>query len=79
MWSSLLVVALMLQSGSVAARTQAPPPAAAPADWLVVVATPVYQPDGGVTTETTPLPMAGAGLVHMFARQSVCAPAARIR
>jgi len=76
MWSSLLVVAFMLQTASGAGRGQASPPPAAPPDWLVVVATPVYQPDGGVTTETTPLPMAGAGLVHMFARGSVCAPAA---
>jgi hypothetical protein len=63
----------MLQTG--VARGQASPPPATSPDWLVVVATPVYQPDGGVTTETTPLPMAGAGLVHMFARGSVCAPA----
>jgi len=75
MWSSVLVAALILQTAAVELR-QAPPAAAAPAaEWLVVVATPVYQPDGGVTTETTSLPMAGAGLVHMFARRSVCAPA----
>jgi len=75
MWSSVLVAALMLQTAAVE-RRQAPPAATPAADWLVIVAAPVYQRDGGVTTETTPLPMAGAGLVHMFARRSVCDPAA---
>jgi hypothetical protein len=41
-----------------------------------LVAAPVYLPDGAVRTETTPLPTAGVGLVHLFSRKTVCAPAA---
>jgi hypothetical protein len=70
MLSSLMLAGLLLQSGG------ATPPAAGPAtEWIVVVAVPVYQPDGAVTTETATLPSAGAGLVHVFGRRSICDPA----
>ena len=41
----------------------------------MIVAAPVYQPDGAVAAETVNLPAAGAGLVHIFARRSICDPA----
>jgi len=74
MLSSLVISALLLQSVGVA-RAQVLAPSAVATDWLVVVAAPVYQPDGGVMAETVTLPAAGAGLIHVFARQSVCDPA----
>ena len=73
MLSVLLASALWLQTAG--GRGQAAPPAAAPADWVVVVSAAVYQPDGNVLTETSPLPATGAGLIHVFARRSVCEPA----
>ena len=73
MLSALLASAIVLQAA--AARAQATPSPAPPAEWVVVVSAAIYQPDGGVMTETTTLPVAGAGLVHVFARKSVCEPA----
>ena len=77
MLSALLASALVLQT--VASRgqpTPAPVQTPAPAnEWVVVVSATIYQPDGGVMAETTSLPVAGAGLIHVFARKSVCEPA----
>ena len=83
MLSALLASALLLQTA--ASRGQPAPSPAPPAqvapqnpqnnDWVVVVSAAIYQPDGGVMTETAPLPAAGAGLIHVFARKSVCDPA----
>jgi len=67
-------VLLQVQSGAGAVTPQAP--AKPPTDLVVLVAAPVYQPDGGTTTETIALPPTGAGLVHLFARGSLCNPAA---
>ena len=87
MLSALLASALLLQTAASGAQP-APVPAnsganpAQPAqtsDWVVVVAAAIYQPDGGVMTETALLPAAGAGLIHVFARKSVCEPASRVR
>ena len=85
MWSALLLTATLAQAAA-AGQAQAPPLGQAPApaapaptpqpnNWLVIVAAPVYQPDGAVEAETVNLPAAGAGLVHVFARRSICAPA----
>ena len=83
MWSALLVTATLAQAAAVAqapAQNSGQAPATATAtppsnNWLVIVAAPVYQPDGAVAAETVNLPAAGAGLVHMFARRSLCDPA----
>jgi hypothetical protein len=45
---------------------------AAPLELRVVVAEPVYQPDGGVRVETLTLPNAAASLAYAFSRQSLC-------
>jgi hypothetical protein len=73
----LFLTGLLLQStrvlqSSPAQEPQVPRP---PAEFVVFVAAPVYQPDGAVTAETIALPSSGAGLVHLFARRSVCDPA----
>jgi hypothetical protein len=73
MFSSLLFAGVLLQT--VGGVTQTPAPAKPPADFVVLVAAPVYQPDGGITSETVALPTTGAGLVHLFARRSLCNPA----
>lgn len=81
MWSALLITATLAQAataGQAPATTVAQTPAAATPpsnNWLVIVAAPVYQPDGAVAAETVNLPAAGAGLVHVFARRSICDPA----
>ena len=73
MGPTLLASLLLLEPGAV---DRAQTPAATPtADLVVVVAVPVYQPDGAVAIETVSLPQAGAGLVHVFARQLICDPA----
>ena len=83
MWSALLITATLAQAAAVAqapAQNASQAPATATAtppsnNWLVIVAAPVYQPDGAVAAETVNLPAAGAGLVHVFARRSLCDPA----
>lgn len=81
MWSALLITATLAHAaaaGQAQAAGQTPAPAAPtpPSNgWLVIVAAPVYQPDGAVAAETVNLPAAGAGLVHVFARRSICDPA----
>lgn len=83
MWSALLISAMLAQAAA-AGQAPAPPTGQAPSaaaatppsnNWLVIVAAPVYQPDGAVAAETVNLPAAGAGLVHVFARRSLCDPA----
>ena len=72
--ASLLMSVVLSQS---TATTQAPETTTpSPLEWVVVVAAPVYLPDGGVRAETSALPTAGAGLVHLFSRKTLCAPAA---
>jgi len=73
MFSSLVLAGVLLQT--VASAPPTPPPAKPPADFVVLVTAPVYQPDGAITAETVALPQAGAGLVHLFARRSLCNPA----
>jgi hypothetical protein len=48
-----------------------PPPG--PVEWQLVVATPVYQPDGNKTSETRPLMDATA---FVYGRRSICDPGA---
>jgi hypothetical protein len=48
------------------------PSAPAPSELKVVIAAPIYQPDGGVTAETTTLPASAPNVVHIFSRKSVC-------
>jgi hypothetical protein len=71
----LMAAAWLVQAP--AARGQSPAAAALRVpEWVVVVAAPVYLPDGAVQTETMPLPVAGVGQVHLFSRKTLCAPAA---
>ncbi len=74
MLSSLLIAGLLLQAGAEAGGQS--PPAKPPMELVVLIAAPVYQPDGAITSETVALPSTGAGLVHLFARRSMCSPAA---
>ena len=74
MLSSLLLAGLLFQAGGGAGTP--PAPAKPPADFVVLVSAPVYQPDGAITAETVALPQTGAGLVHLFSRRSLCNPAA---
>jgi len=71
--SVLLLSWMFLQSG--AGAQLSPPPAAPPREWVVVLVSPVYLPDGSVRAETVTLPTAGAGLVHLFSRKNLCSPA----
>jgi hypothetical protein len=71
--ASLLMSVVLSQS---TAPAQAPEATPSPLEWVVVVAAPVYLPDGGIRSETSALPTAGAGLVHLFSRKTLCAPAA---
>ncbi len=79
MTSVLFLSWLWLQTGAVGqAPPQTPPqtpPPAAPREWIVVLVSPVYLPDGSVRAETVSLPTTGAGLVHMFSRRNLCSPA----
>jgi hypothetical protein len=75
MFSSLLFAGVLLQIQAGSGAVMPPAPAKPPADFVVLVAAPVYQPDGGITSETVALPPTGAGLVHLFARRSLCNPA----
>jgi hypothetical protein len=72
MVGSILFVALAIvaQTGEVAAR------AAGLSELKVVVSTPVYQPNGAVSADTTILPNAGPSVVHVYARRSLCDTAA---
>jgi hypothetical protein len=45
---------------------------AVPADLKIIVAAPVYQPDGGVTAETATLAEGAPMVVHVYGRRSVC-------
>jgi hypothetical protein len=72
MFPSLAYAAWMLQ---VIGPSPAPPPQKPPTEWVVFVAAPVYQPDGGLAAETVALPGAGPGLVHLFSRRTICEPA----
>jgi hypothetical protein len=73
-----LVTAAWLVQTAALAQGQAPasvaptPPAR---ELVVVVAAPVYLPDGSVRSETVALPASGQGLVHVFSRKTMCAPA----
>jgi hypothetical protein len=60
-------------AGLIASAPTAAPPAQSPAaEWKVVVAMPVYQPDGGSSVETATVGGASPSLVHMFSRRSPC-------
>jgi hypothetical protein len=74
MLNASLVMALLLQSAA-GAETVAQSDQT-PREWVVIVSAGVYLPDGGVRAETMALPVTGAGLVHLFSRQTLCAPAA---
>jgi hypothetical protein len=73
-----LVAAAWLLQSAVFAPGQAPVPVApsSPArELVVVIAAPVYLPDGSVRSETIALPASGRGLVHVYSRKTLCAPA----
>lgn len=71
-----MMAAVWLLAQAPAAGAQASEVRVAPraTDWVVVVAAPVYLPDGGVRMETTSLPSSGVGLVHLFSRKTICTP-----
>ena len=73
MLSNFILAGFLLQSGA-AGHAQAIPPSP-PIDWVIVIAIPIYQPDGAISAESVTLPAAGAGLVHLFGRRSLCDPA----
>jgi hypothetical protein len=60
----LFAMLIALQGGGGAA---APPP-----ELRVVIAAPVYQPDGAVSVETATLSNAESSLVYIYGRRSVC-------
>jgi hypothetical protein len=63
----------ILLMGAVVSAQSAPPAAQSAAPGLeVVVAAPVYQPDGGVTVETAAMSGEGPRVAYLFARRSVC-------
>jgi hypothetical protein len=66
-----LALGSMLALQDVVARR----PADAPGVSRVVVAAPVYQPDGAVSMETVALSTDAPGVVHLFSRRSICDPA----
>ena len=70
---ALLTSALLLQAPPPQMQASSEAPSAR--ELLVVVAVPVYQPDGAITAETVGLPSTGAGLIHVFSRRTVCEPA----
>ena len=74
---ALVTSAWLLQSAMPAPeQVQSPVAPAAPARELVVVAAaPVYLPDGSIRSETIALPTTGRGLVHLYSRKTLCAPA----
>jgi hypothetical protein len=54
------------EAGAVSARS------AAPVEFRVVVAAPVYRPDGGVSAETATLSNTAPSLVYVYGRRSLC-------
>jgi hypothetical protein len=64
--SVLLAVSFVVQA---ATAGSAAPPAA---ELKVVVSAPVYQPDGGVVTESTPLSATTPSAVHVYGRRTLC-------
>src|SRR5690349_19662984 len=78
MLSTLLYAALLLQAAEQLPQQPTPTPTPPPADWIVFVAAPVYQPDGGMSAETVALPDNGPGLVHLYSRRSICEPAVAV-
>jgi hypothetical protein len=72
MLTSLLIFGLFQTAGGTSPQARLEKPTV---ELVVMLAAPVYQPDGGVTAETVALPATGAGLVHLFGRKSVCDPA----
>src|SRR6476659_10043163 len=61
-------------AGGVSARREVPVRQEGPApatEWRVVLAAPVYQPDGAVSVETTTVSNA-TNLSYVFGRRSVC-------
>jgi hypothetical protein len=70
MLALLLAGALLDPQAPASAPTPPPPPTRE--EWHVVVAAPVYQPDGAMATETVGLGRTGPSVVHIFSRGSVC-------
>lgn len=77
MFGTLLAALLVAQQPP--AQTQAPQPywsqgltRLPPGELKVVVAAPVYQPDGATNAETATMTGAGPNVVHLFGRRSIC-------
>jgi hypothetical protein len=67
MFDFVLVALLIQQPGGTFGRSA--PPAG---ELKVVLAAPIYQPDGGVTAVTTTLPAGEPNVVHVYGKRSVC-------
>jgi hypothetical protein len=67
MLNILLLGALVIQPAATGGQRSSLPPG-----LRIVVAAPVYQPDGGVTAETTALAEGAPMVVHVYGRRSVC-------
>jgi hypothetical protein len=67
MLESLIVTALLLAQSDAEVQPRQPAP-----DIRVVIATPVYQPDGAVAIETTTIASGAPGVVHVFGRRTLC-------
>ena len=77
MFGTLLAALLVAQQPP--AQTGAPQPywsqgltRLPPGELKVVVAAPVYQPDGATNAETATMTGAGPNVVHLFGRRSIC-------
>jgi hypothetical protein len=73
MITALALGSLLALQGAVARRPLDAPEAAGVS--RVVVAAPVYQPDGAMSMETVALSTDAPGVVHLFSRRSICDPA----
>lgn len=67
MFDFVLVALLIAQSSAAASQSPSPP-----GELKVVLAAPIYQPDGGVTAVTTTLSAGEPNVVHVYGKRSVC-------
>jgi hypothetical protein len=65
MLATLMLAALVVQDPAPAAPVTPPP-------FQVVVAAPVYHPDGAVRAESATLPAGGPSVVYLYTRDAVC-------
>jgi hypothetical protein len=66
-----MIVAALIVAAVAVQQPPAVPPAST-SDLQVVLTTAVYQPDGGISIETAPIPGTSPSVVHLYSRGSVC-------